>query len=145
MTVGEVKKVLEQVQELDKARKTAHDIADDFKAKLMSGKTTNFGNSGERYEKNGNPIEKAYDHMFKLEERAEKKEQDFVAAHAYAQELIDLVPNASQREVLERCYLMYQRFEEISEIMHYSADRIKHLKGYALLACAKQASKVSTE
>ena len=111
MTVGEVKKVLEQVQELDKARKTAHDIADDFKAKLMSGKTTNFGNSGERYEKNGNPIGKAYDHMFKLEERAEKKEQDFAAAHAYAQELIDLVPNASQREVLERRYLMYQRFE----------------------------------
>lgn len=145
MTVSEVRRELELVQELDKARKTAREIADDFKVKLMSGKTISFNNSGERYEKSGNPKEKAYDHMFELEEKAEKKEQDFAAAHDYAQKLIDLVPNASQREVLERCYLMYQRFEEIAVIMNYSVDRVKHLKGYALLSCAKQASKVSTK
>ena len=145
MTVDEVKKVLEQVQELEKSKITAHDIADDFEKKLMSGKTVRYVNGGESHEKKGNPMLNAYDYLFELKEEAAEKERQYLNVYKLAQDIISLAPKIEQQEVLKRCYLMGKRPEEIAKYMHYSKDYVNHLKGWGLQACAKNMTRKNNE
>lgn len=80
-------------------------------------------------------------------ERRQRELADVLIAKRFEIEsIIDSVPNAAQREVLERRYLLYQRWESrfdertgeyvkgIAEEMGYSAQHLYRIHGAALKA-----------
>ena len=90
-------------------------------------------------------------------ERRQRELADVLIAKRFEIEsVIDSVPNAAQREVLERRYLLYQRWESrfdertgeyvkgIAEEMNYSPRTIYNIHGEALknIALPEECSKV---
>lgn len=66
------------------------------------------------------------------EQQAEKLRREYIQKFIEIDSAIAAVPNAVLREVLERRYLFYQRWEQIAEEMHYSERHILRLHGEAL-------------
>lgn len=70
------------------------------------------------------------------EQQAEELRQEYIAKYKEIDRSIAAVPDPVLREVLERRYLLYQRWEQIAEEMHRDLRWIYRLHGRAL-ACIK--------
>lgn len=70
------------------------------------------------------------------EQQAEELRQEYIAKYKEIDRSIAAVPDPVLREVLERRYLFYQRWEQIAEEMHRDLRWIYRLHGRAL-ACIK--------
>ncbi|MBP3798015.1 MAG: hypothetical protein J6I46_09625 [Ruminococcus sp.] len=81
---------------------------------------------------NGADKSKALDKLVELEQKYDRMAADYLAEYTEADRLIRSLDDAVLREVLERRYLLYQKWEEIAAAMHYDTRYIYKLHGKAL-------------
>ena len=132
MTTAIIKAELNQAREAERAYRLARDKYIAYQQLLIGGKSVRYDDTGGTHEKNGNSVERAYCCLADYAEEAEKLMQEMIAARQRTEVLIASVPDAVQREVLTRRYIIGQRWEDISESMNYSRRQITRLHGYAL-------------
>lgn len=70
--------------------------------------------------------------IVEYEQQAEKLREEYIGKFREIDRAIAAVPDAVLREVLERRYLFYQRWEQIAEEMHRDLRWIYRLHGRAL-------------
>lgn len=70
--------------------------------------------------------------IVEYEQQAEKLREEYIARYREIDRAIAAVPDDLLRELLERRYLLNQRWEQIAAEMHYSERRIYQLHGNAL-------------
>jgi len=70
--------------------------------------------------------------IIEYEEQAERLKKIYIEIYETAEQAVKAVEDPVLREVLERRYLLYQKWEEIAEAMHYTPRRIYQLHGRAL-------------
>lgn len=70
--------------------------------------------------------------IVEYEQQAEKLRKEYIGKFREIDRAIAAVPDAVLREVLERRYLFYQRWEQIAEEMHRDLRWIYRLHGRAL-------------
>ena len=83
----------------------------------------------------GSSCERVPDTVAKIigyEERAAELRRQLVEKYLEIDSAIHSVPDTTQREVLERRYLLYQKWSVIAEEMNYSLDNVFKLHGKAL-------------
>ena len=132
MTTAIIKAELNQAREAERAYRLARDKYIAYQQLLIGGKSVRYDDTGGTHEKNGNSVERAYCCLADYAEEAEKLMREMISARQRAEVLIASVPDAVQREVLTRRYIIGQRWEDIAESMNYSRRQITRLHGYAL-------------
>ena len=132
MTTAIIKAELNQAREAERAYRLARDKYIAYQQLLIGGKSVRYDDTGGTHEKDGNSVERAYCCLADYAEEAEKLMQEMIAARQRTEVLIASVPDAVQREVLTRRYIIGQRWEDIAESMNYSRRQITRLHGYAL-------------
>ena len=132
MTTAIIKAELNQAREAERAYRLARDKYIAYQQLLIGGKSVRYDDTGGTHEKDGNSVERAYCCLADYAEEAEKLMQEMIAARQRTEVLIASVPDAVQREVLTRRYIIGQRWEDIAESMNYSRQHITRLHGYAL-------------
>ena len=132
MTTAIIKAELNQAREAERAYRLARDKYIAYQQLLIGGKPVRYDDTGGTHEKDGNSVERAYCCLADYAEEAEKLMQEMIAARQRTEVLIASVPDAVQREVLTRRYIIGQTWEDIAEIMNYSRRQITRLHGYAL-------------
>lgn len=70
--------------------------------------------------------------IMEYEQHVQQLQAEFVDKYTEIDKAIHSVENANQREVLERRYLLYQKWEQIADEMHYSLQNVFKLHGMAL-------------
>lgn len=70
--------------------------------------------------------------IMEYEQHVQQLQAEFVNKYTEIDKAIHSVENANQREVLERRYLLYQKWEQIADEMHYSLQNVFKLHGMAL-------------
>ena len=70
--------------------------------------------------------------IIEYEEQAERLKKIYIEIYETADQAVKAVENPVLREVLERRYFLYQKWEEIASEMHYSVDNVYKLHGKAL-------------
>ena len=70
--------------------------------------------------------------IIEYEEQAERLTKRYIEVYMEVETAIAAVSDPVLREVLERRYLLYQKWEEIADAMHYTPRRIYQLHGRAL-------------
>lgn len=70
--------------------------------------------------------------IMEYEQHVAQLQAEFVDKYTEIDKAIHSVENANQREVLERRYLLYQKWEQIADEMHYSLQNVFKLHGMAL-------------
>lgn len=132
MTVQEVKAVLNGARDSVRAYRLAKDKVNVYKQLLTSGKTARYESDGSTHEQNGNPIERAYCCLADYQAEADRLMMEMLGVRQRVEKIIGTVPDAVQREVLTRRYIIGQRWEDIAYVMNYSRQHITRLHGYAL-------------
>lgn len=131
MTTTEIKAELTKARYAERAYRLARDKYIAYQ-QLLGGKSISYDDTGGTHEKNGNSVERAYCCLADYAADVDKLMQEMIAARQRAEVLIASVPDAVQREVLTRRYIIGQRWEDIAESMNYSRRQITRLHGYAL-------------
>ena len=75
---------------------------------------------------------KALDKLIELEQKYDRMAADYLTEYTEADRLIHSLSDRTLREVLERRYLLYQKWEDIAEAMGYTVRHITRLHGEAL-------------
>jgi tRNA(Met) C34 N-acetyltransferase TmcA len=70
--------------------------------------------------------------IMEYEQRAAELRSALIVKYLEIDQAIRCVTDSTQREVLERRYLLYQRWNRIAEEMNYSVDNVYKLHGKAL-------------
>lgn len=70
--------------------------------------------------------------IMEYEEQAERLKKIYIEIYETAEQAVKAVEDPVLREVLERRYFLYQKWEEIAEEMNYTARRVHQLHGKAL-------------
>lgn len=70
--------------------------------------------------------------IMEYEQRADELRRQYIDKYIEIDGTIRSVQNATQREVLERRYLLYQKWETIAEEMNYSLQNVYKLHGKGL-------------
>lgn len=70
--------------------------------------------------------------IMEYEQHAEQLRAEFVNKYTEIDKAIHEVEDENLREVLERRYLIYQKWDQIAEEMHYTVRRVYQLHGDAL-------------
>ena len=108
MTVQEVKAVLNGARDSVRAYRLAKDKVNVYKQLLTSGKTARYESDGSTHEQNGNPIERAYCCLADYQAEADRLMRDMLGVRQQVEKVIGTVPDAVQREVLTRRYIIGQ-------------------------------------
>ena len=132
MTTTIIKAELNQAREAERAYRLARDKYIAYQQLLIGGKSVSYDDTGGTHEKNGNSVERAYCCLYDYATDVDKLMREMIAARQRAEVLIASVPDAVQREVLTRRYIIGQTWEDIAESMNYSRRQITRLHGYAL-------------
>ena len=132
MTTAIIKAELNQAREAERAYRLARDKYIAYQQLLIGGKSVRYDDTGGTHEKNGNSVERAYCCLADYAADVDKLMQEMIAARQRAEVLIASVPDAVQREVLTRRYIIGQTWEDIAESMSYSRQHVTRLHGYAL-------------
>ena len=143
MTTAIIKAELNQAREAERAYRLARDKYIAYQQLLIGGKSVRYDDTGGTHEKNGNSVERAYCCLADYAEEAEKLMQEMIAARQRAEVLIASVPDAVQREVLTRRYIIGQRWESIAIDMDYEVRHIYRLHGNALSVLSNMSLNVS--
>ena len=70
--------------------------------------------------------------IVEYEQRAVQLRAEYVEKYIEIDKAIRSIQNPVQREVLERRYLLYQKWQQIADEMHYSVQNVYILHGKAL-------------
>ena len=132
MTTTEIKSELIKSRDAERAYRLARDKYIAYQQLLIGGKSVSYDDTGGTHEKNDNSVERAYCCLSDYAAETDKLMQEMIAARQRAEVLIASVPDAVQREVLTRRYIIGQTWEDIAESMNYSRRQITRLHGYAL-------------
>lgn len=143
MTTAIIKAELNQAREAERAYRLARDKYIAYQQLLIGGKSVRYDDTGGTHEKNGNSVERAYCCLADYAEDADKLMQEMIAARQRAEVLIASVPDAVQREVLTRRYIIGQRWESIAIDMDYEVRHIYRLHGNALSVLSNMSLNVS--
>ena len=143
MTTTEIKSELIKARDSERAYRLARDKYIAYQQLLIGGKSVRYDDTGGTHEKNGNSVERAYCCLADYAEEAEKLMQEMIAARQRAEMLIASVPDAVQREVLTRRYIIGQRWESIAIDMDYEVRHIYRLHGNALSILSNMSLNVS--
>lgn len=96
------------------------------------GKAVRYNSDGSKPTPQGNTAESALLYVAELEERLKADMDKLYAKRSEIEQAVNAVPDAAQREILTRRYLLYQRWEDIAENMGYTKRRIFQIHGIAL-------------
>lgn len=136
MTVQEVKAVLNGARDSVRAYRLAKDKVNVYKQLLTSGKTARYESDGSTHEQNGNPIERAYCCLADYQAEADRLMMKMLGVRQQVEKVIGTVPDAVQREVLTRRYIIGQKWEDIAFVMNYNVRHIYKIHGAALQSMA---------
>ena len=132
MTTQEAKAYLNQAREAERAYRLARDKANSYAQLIMGGKAVRYDGDGSTHEKNGNTVERTYCCLADYQTEADRLMIKMLGVRQRVEKVIGTVPDAVQREVLTRRYIIGQRWEDIAYVMNYSRRRITQLHGAAL-------------
>ena len=116
----------------ERAYRLARDKANAYGQLLMGGKAVRYDSDGSTHNKNDNTVEKSYCCLADYQEEADRLMMQMLGVRQRVEKIIGTVPDAVQREVLTRRYIIGQRWEDIAVVMNYSRQHITRLHGYAL-------------
>jgi hypothetical protein len=134
--VQEVKAVLNGARDSVRAYRLAKDKVNVYKQLLTSGKTARYESDGSTHEQNGNPIERAYCCLADYQAEADRLMMEMLGVRQQVEKVIGTVPDAVQREVLTRRYIIGQKWEDIAFVMNYNVRHIYKIHGAALQSMA---------
>ena len=143
MTTAIIKAELNQAREAERAYRLARDKYIAYQQLLIGGKSARYDDTGGTHEKNGNSVERAYCCLADYAEDVDKLMREMIAARQRVEVLIASVPDAVQREVLTRRYIIGQRWESIAIDMDYEVRHIYRLHGNALSVLSNMSLNVS--
>ena len=130
MTTQEAKQQLEAVRTKYRKYILARDKADQFRG-MISSPTAGTSDSP-RSESGGNGSENKIISLLWYSEQADRIFQEYMILRTEAELAIDFVKFPDEREVLTRRYIMYQKWEDIAEVMGYSRQHITRIHESAL-------------
>lgn len=136
MTTQEAKAYLNQAREAERAYRLARDKANSYAQLIMGGKAVKYDSDGSTHEKNDNTVEKSYCCLADYQAEADRLMMEMLGVRQQVEKVIGTVPDAVQREVLTRRYIIGQRWEDIAFVMNYNIRHIYKIHGAALQSMA---------
>ena len=136
MTTQEAKAYLNQAREAERAYRLARDKANSYAQLIMGGKAVKYDSDGSTHEKNDNTVEKSYCCLVDYQAEADRLMMEMLGVRQQVEKVIGTVPDAVQREVLTRRYIIGQRWEDIAFVMNYNIRHIYKIHGAALQSMA---------
>lgn len=136
MTTQKAKAYLNQAREAERAYRLARDKANSYAQLIMGGKAVKYGSDGSTHEKNGNNVERIYCCLADYQAEADRLMMEMLGVRQQVEKVIGTVPDAVQREVLTRRYVIGQRWEDIAFVMNYNIRHIYKIHGAALQSMA---------
>lgn len=136
MTTQEAKAYLNQAREAERAYRLARDKANSYAQLIMGGKAVRYDSDGSTHEKNGNTVERTYYCLADYQAEADRLMMEMLGVRQQVEKVIGTVPDAVQREVLTRRYIIGQRWEDIAFVMNYNIRHIYKIHGAALQSMA---------
>jgi DNA-directed RNA polymerase specialized sigma24 family protein len=129
MTAKEKKDYLSQLKKIDRRIEIDLRKAEKLRAVLdyspASGGTGGSGCSA-------NKIPDTLAKVMEFERKAHELKDRYIELYIEIEKAIAAVADPVQREVLERRYMLYQKWEDIAEQMHFTERRIYQIHGRAL-------------
>lgn len=98
----------------------------------LCGKGITYETDGAQRIPQGNSVERNLLQAAEYEERINAAVKKLMQKRLEIEKVIDTVPNATFREILKRRYLLYQKWDDVAEKMHYSSRRVRQLHRSAL-------------
>lgn len=136
MTTQEAKAYLNQARESERAYRLARDKANSYAQLIMGGKAVKYDSDSSTHEKNGNTVERTYCCLADYQAEADRLMIEMLGVRQQVEKVIGTVPDAVQREVLTRRYIIGQRWEDIAFVMNYNIRHIYKIHGAALQSMA---------
>lgn len=125
------KEYLQQAYRIDRKIKLDIEKQSAMRSSLF-GKAVSYESDGTQHTPHGNGIEAAMLRVLEYEERINAEIERLTDTRLKIEQVINLVPDDTQREVLTRRYLLYQKWEYIAVEMNYNIKWIFKLHGKAL-------------
>ena len=125
------KEYLQQAYRIDRKIKLDIEKLNAMRSALF-GKAVSYESDGTQHTPHGNGIEAAILRVLEYEERINAEIDRLTDTRLKVEQVINLVPDDTQREVLTRRYLLYQKWEYIAVEMNYNIKWIFKLHGKAL-------------
>lgn len=125
------KEYLQQAYRIDRKIKLDIEKQSAMRSSLF-GKAVSYESDGTQHTPHGNGIEAAILRVLEYEERINAEIDRLTDTRLKIEQVINLVPDDTQREVLTRRYLLYQKWEYIAVEMNYNIKWIFKLHGKAL-------------
>ena len=125
------KEYLQQAYRIDRKIKLDIEKLSAMRSALF-GKAVSYESDGSQHTRHGNGIEAAMLRVLEYEERINAEIDRLTDTRLKIEQVINLVPDDTQREVLTRRYLLYQKWEYIAVEMNYNIKWIFKLHGKAL-------------
>lgn len=123
------KEYLRQVYKIDRRIEITMRKAEKLRSVLdYSPPSGGSGSSGSSADKIPDTLSK----IFEYEQKVHDLKERYINLYIEIENAIAAVQDPVLREVLERRYLLYQKWEEIAEQMHFTTRRIYQLHGIAL-------------
>ena len=98
----------------------------------LFGKGVNYISDGTKTERHGNGVENAYIRILAYEEKIDAEIDRLSRKREEIEQVIEKLPDKTERELLSRRYLLFQKWDKIAEDMGYSYRHITRLHGKAL-------------
>ncbi len=98
----------------------------------LFGKGVNYISDGTKAEHHGNGVENAYIRVLAYEEKIDAEIDELSRKREEIEQVIEKLPDKTERELLSRRYLLFQKWDKIAEDMGYSYRHITRLHGKAL-------------
>lgn len=129
MTAKQAKEYLNQVRKIDKRLVITLRKVEKLRSSLEYHSPSLEGSSGGG---NADRMPDTVSKIIEYEKKAEELKAIYIAKYIEIEKVIASVEDTVLREVLERRYLLYQKWEQIAEEMHYSTQNVYRLHGEAL-------------
>ena len=129
MTAKQAKEYLNQVRKIDKRLVITLRKVEKLRSSLEYRSPSLEGSSGGG---NADRMPDTVSKIIEYEKKAEELKAVYIAKYMEIEKVIASVEETVLREVLERRYLLYQKWEQIAEEMHYSTQNVFRLHGEAL-------------
>ena len=131
MTIPEIKSRFESVRIKYKEYLLVKEKADQFREMISVPAVADMSDRV-KSDKGENITENKLIALLWYSEQADRLFQDYMILRTEAEVTIAFVKLPDEREVLTRRYIMYQKWETIAEIMHYSRQHITRIHDNAL-------------
>ena len=120
------KEYLKQVRIMDQRLKLEREKLDRLRS-AVEYRSPGFEGGG-----GGSDKSEAFNKLIELTERYDRMAADYIDFYNAAEQKMISVEDPTLREILERRYLLYQKWEQIAEDMNYTVRHITRLHGQAL-------------